>query len=135
MGGIAETTLPNGKAGASEIDNLRLHYNEGLDEIHFHDDKAGLKFVFKGRRAFVLGMNRFLNGVHDSDNIYMVAGESGHKGASDLFINMGGDECEFSLVEKGKATETADVIIACDKNLAKLDDFLQRIEEDEDDQG
>jgi hypothetical protein len=127
MGGMAETTVANGKAEAGEINDLRLHYNDKLDEIHFHDDKAGLKFVFKGRRAFVLGMNRFLNAVCNSDNIYMVVGDVGHKGAADLFIEMAGDEWKFSLVEKGKATRTADAVIPCDRNLAKLDDFLQRI--------
>lgn len=131
MGGQAGTDMkiPNGAEG-SDIGDLRFHADDkGLDEVHVHDDKAGLKFLFKGRRAFSLGMERLLAAIpKEEEGIpFIVHGEAGHKSAADLLFERKKDGWKLRLVPKGSRTTRFPIRVACDKNLALLDDFIHRI--------
>ena len=127
MGGEAETKIPSGSADAS-IETLRFHASG--DEVHAHDDKAGLKFTYKGRRAFSLGMDRMIGTLthEEGSTPFVVQGEDGAQGsrqAADLLFERKKDGWKPRLVPKG--SRTTGVRIVCDKNLAMLDDFIHRI--------
>ena len=111
--------------GVVDFGELRLQSYKTEDEIHIHDDKAGLKFVYKGKRQFQLGMDLFVKSQHlyDFGQVVVVYGDDGHN--SDLMLRKLNFGWEMSLVDK-KDLRTYDDVI-CDKVIAILDDFVQRI--------
>lgn len=130
MGGENECTIPKTKAVASDkthIEELRLHHQG--DEVHVHDDKANLRFCYKGKRAFQLGTDAFIRRQHEyqvGTILVVVGADSAAKGrhAADLVYTRQEDGWTMKLVERG-TVKGKEVI--CDPVISKLDDFIQRL--------
>ena len=126
MGGAAGTEMKVPNGDGMDLEGLRMHADDkGLDEIHFHDDKGGLKFTYKGRRAFSVGMDRLLGILtKKGKGSFVIQGEPGVS-AADLLIEKKATGWKTLLIPKG--SKTSGVRFGCDKTLAKLDDFIHRI--------
>lgn len=135
-----QVEIPNktvGTAGDTSIQNLRFQSYKDKDEIHVHGS-GGLKFVYRGKRLFQLGMDLFIRSQQQygvGDNV-VIFGEDwtdpsmGKDTPANLVLNKTPHGWEFELVDRHKdlsqvCGEGYDII--CDKNIGRLDEFIQRI--------
>lgn len=114
-------------------DNLRLQKYKDKDEIHIHDDKDDLTFVYEGQRAFQLGMDTFIKDQHvyGPGDRCVIIGKAGSKRA-DLVLERTLTQWKMYLKPVGKPNDPiintfgTDHIL-CDKVIIALDEFVQRI--------
>lgn len=112
-------------------DNLRIQKYKDKDEVHIHDDKGSLVFVYEGKRAFQLGMDTFIKDQHvyGPGDRCIVMGKTGAKRA-DLVLERTPTQWKMYLKPAGKAAEPNQFgtdHVLCDKVIVALDEFIQRI--------
>jgi hypothetical protein len=105
------------------------------DEVHVHDDENNLVFVYKGKRAFQLGIDMFLKQqfTFKPGQKCVIKGEKKVKAgvdAADLVLTRNIGNWSMSLVKSGTLDATPDAgnnAVVADEVLGILDEFVQRI--------
>ena len=119
-----------GNTGFRISEKYRAQFYKTKDEVHIHDDEAGLCFVYKGKRSFQLGVDMFIRNQHQvpENATCLIKGETISKtkqAAADVVLCRDGYRWNISLVPAGSAVAK---VLICDRVISALDDFAQQIQ-------